>query len=177
MKDKTRIRPNFRKRLMKKHLIKADYYEDDGTEITPPKEDGRVHVNWADDLEKIYDFEESKDTLVTKKTMTCEKRKSILKKTKFFDPNELSETECSSTASESTKIKKLNSSSCLSTIAKPIEKIEPNQMKKLSSYNYKNKKLLSEILYSKKRLGSCFTSSKCKILEENVFKGLKSPTV
>lgn len=150
---KARMRaPNFRKRLIKKNLLKADFpCEEDSEPPSIPTDEGN-HVNWAEDLEKVIDIEDFKDAPLCKKSTSenvcC---KSILKKTKSHDGSHLSETECSSTCSDASHL--FDSGKRVPFFGSgDLEAVtEAETVKPLPSYKYPNKKLLLEILSKKKK--------------------------
>ncbi|CAI2366905.1 unnamed protein product [Moneuplotes crassus] len=161
MNKKFSIGSSIRRRL-KKNFNKSNDCESDDSEPLPPKDDGRTHVNWAKDLERIYDFEESKKTIVTKNSLKAESCKSILK-IKVCDPCESEETECSSEDSstgETCEHRYSTDTNRSPSKAKKKTSVDIHKKKELSSYTYSNKKFLSEILATKgRRLSS---SSLCK---------------
>lgn len=169
-----KIRKGFylKKRLIRKRLIKTDLPDPDDNEPYSPKDDGEIHVNWADDLEKIFDGDHYEQIHFTKIPKSGKpKFKSILKKTKLSQASHLSETECSSSCSDFENPRDIETArSLFRPKKKSVTSPELNQMKDLPSYNYRNKKLLSQILTSKKRRFSCFSTSGHSKLSGNATK-------
>lgn len=153
----------FNEKRLKRKLYALEHKDDDDSEIIVNKDDGQVHVNWAEELKEVIETKDldlncvaNHKTSNSKNWDTC--LKSILKDTTSEDDNNNFDTDVSSDY-----WKFDDNSERHPCFKKPLSKSEViselcvKDFGDKASYRYPNKKFLAKILGERnKKKKQCF---------------------